>query len=381
MKEKIIIFTAGYFPAEKYGGPPVSIKNMCASLRDTFDFYIICRNTDLDGAVLDVETNKFIHMNSSGEQVFYLESKDWNYVNFLKIIKEVDPALIYLQSFFAAKTLIPVLRCANKLNKKLLIAPRGELLPGAIKNKWLKKIIYIKVMKHFCKSKNIYFQATSEEESGAISYYLNDKVYYLNNFPTMKNSTEEMKSKKEKGKLRLVYISRITPKKNLDFALEVINEISSGEVIFDIYGPKEDEEYWERCKQRFNNNEKVMINYKGTLSHQQVMPTFFGYDFFFFPTWSENFGHVITEAMASDCPVIISDNTPWNEINNYHSGFSINLGDKSSFVGTIEKLIGIGNNEYQKILINNRKFCKEKFKVDKIKKEYNEIFEVIINDE
>lgn len=380
MKEKIIIFTTGYFPAEKYGGPPVSIKNMCAALRDKFDFYVICRNTDLDGSILDVETDKFIHMNNSGEQVLYLESKDWNYVNFLKIIKEVDPALIYLQSFFAAKTVIPVLRCVNKTNKKLLIAPRGELLPGAIKNKWLKKIIYIKIMKRFFKSNNIYFQATSEEEISAVSQHLNNKYFYLNNFPTMKNLIGKTKSKKEKGKLRLVFISRITPKKNLDFALEVLNEISSGEIIFDIYGPKEDEEYWERCKQKFNNNEKVIINYKGNLSHKQVMSTFFEYDFFFFPTWSENFGHVITEAMVSECPVIISDNTPWSEINNYHSGFSINLGDKSSFVGTIKKLIGIGNDEYQKILINNRKFCKEKFKVDKIKKEYNEIFEVIIND-
>ncbi|MEK2457233.1 glycosyltransferase [Tetragenococcus halophilus] len=378
MKEKIIIFTTGYFPAEKYGGPPVSIKNMCATLRDKFDFYVICRNTDLDGSVLDVETDKFIHMNNSGEQVLYLESKDWNYVNFLKIIKEVDPALIYLQSFFAAKTVIPVLRCVNKTNKKLLIAPRGELLPGAIKNKWLKKIIYIKIMKRFFKSNNIYFQATSEEEISAVSQHLNNKYFYLNNFPTMKNSTEEMKPKKEKGKLRLVFISRITPKKNLDFALEVINEISSGEVIFDIYGPKEDEEYWEKCRQKFNNNKKVFINYKGNLSHQQVMSTFFEYDFFFFPTWSENFGHVITEAMASDCPVIISDNTPWNEINDYHSGFSLSLDNKNKFIKTIENLLNLTDDEYKKILVNNRKFLKEKLKVEELKKTYEKVFEDII---
>nr|WP_257571326.1 glycosyltransferase [Tetragenococcus halophilus] len=187
-----------------------------------------------------------------------------------------------------------------------------------------------------------------------------------------------MKPKKEKGKLRLVFISRITPKKNLDFALEVINEISSGEVIFDIYGPKEDEEYWEKCRQKFNNNKKVFINYKGNLSHQQVMSTFFEYDFFFFPTWSENFGHVITEAMASDCPVIISDNTPWNEINDYHSGFSLSLDNKNKFIKTIENLLNLTDDEYKKILVNNRKFLKEKLKVEELKKTYEKVFEDII---
>ncbi|MDN6731339.1 MAG: glycosyl transferase family 1, partial [Atopostipes suicloacalis] len=106
MKEKILIFTAGYFPAEKYGGPPVSIKNMCIALQDKFDFYIVCKNTDLDGTILDVEFNRFTRITDSEEYVLYLENKKWRYNNFLEIIEWVDPDLIYLQSFFSARTLI-----------------------------------------------------------------------------------------------------------------------------------------------------------------------------------------------------------------------------------------------------------------------------------
>jgi hypothetical protein len=38
------------------------------------------------------------------------------------------------------------------------------------------------------------------------------------------------------------------------------------------------------------------------------------YDLFLFPTLGENYGHVISEALASGCPVVISDQTPWRNL-------------------------------------------------------------------
>jgi glycosyltransferase involved in cell wall biosynthesis len=33
-----------------------------------------------------------------------------------------------------------------------------------------------------------------------------------------------------------------------------------------------------------------------------------------FPTLGENFGHVIAESLSASCPVICSDQTPWNDV-------------------------------------------------------------------
>ena len=46
----------------------------------------------------------------------------------------------------------------------------------------------------------------------------------------------------------------------------------------------------------------------------QVISTFGLYDAFVFPTLGENFGHVIAESLASSCPVICSDQTPWTPV-------------------------------------------------------------------
>jgi len=38
------------------------------------------------------------------------------------------------------------------------------------------------------------------------------------------------------------------------------------------------------------------------------------YDAFIFPTLGENFGHVIIESLSAGCPVLCSDQTPWNDV-------------------------------------------------------------------
>lgn len=36
---KVLIITEGYFPGNNYGGPPVSINNLCRLLKDKADFF------------------------------------------------------------------------------------------------------------------------------------------------------------------------------------------------------------------------------------------------------------------------------------------------------------------------------------------------------
>ena len=43
---KVLIITEGYFPGNNYGGPPVSINNLCRLLKDKADFFIITKDHD-----------------------------------------------------------------------------------------------------------------------------------------------------------------------------------------------------------------------------------------------------------------------------------------------------------------------------------------------
>src|SRR3546814_8414185 len=49
------------------------------------------------------------------------------------------------------------------------------------------------------------------------------------------------------GPLRITFLSRISPMKNLLFCLETLARVHVP-VVFTIYGPREDHEYWQRCE-------------------------------------------------------------------------------------------------------------------------------------
>ena len=48
-------------------------------------------------------------------------------------------------------------------------------------------------------------------------------------------------------------------------------------------------------------------------------------DLFFFPAHGENYGHVIAEAMAAGCPVLISDQTAWRNLEEKGAGWDLPL--------------------------------------------------------
>ena len=50
------------------------------------------------------------------------------------------------------------------------------------------------------------------------------------------------------GVLRVAFVGRIAPIKQLDFALDSLGKVGT-RVDFDIYGPAEDEAYWRRCRE------------------------------------------------------------------------------------------------------------------------------------
>ncbi|MBP1043646.1 glycosyltransferase family 4 protein [Vagococcus sp. BWB3-3] len=358
MKKRILIVTEGYFPAENYGGPPVSVRNLCNNLKDEFDFFIIAKAHDLNSK--EKLSGIVEGWNTRDEaKVTYLSNDSFKSSSFNKIIKEVKPDLIYLQSFFSYTYVPQMLRISKKNDIKTLIAPRGELLEGAYRKKW-KKLPYKNILKWLYIDEKVFFHATSENEINSIKSAFGNKNTILS-FPNLpsgkfdKNIEKDVK-KKDSGKLSLVFISRIVPKKNLIYALEILREIK-GDVIFDIFGPTEDKLYWEKCQKAIKElPPNIVVNYKGILKNEEVKSRLSNYHFLLFPTLSENYGHVIVEAMLASCPVILSDQTPWNKIVEYEGGFVFPLKNKSMFIEVVQNLVLIDDNVYKNIEKNNEKF-------------------------
>lgn len=363
--KKILIFTEYYLPGVKGGGPIQSIKNLVDNLVDDYDFYIITSDRDLqDTKAYDgIEYNKWVKVNKANVQ--YINKNNMKSNELIKIINSVEYDLIFLNSFFSYRfsILILFLNKYNKITKtSLLLAPRGEFSLGALKLKSFKKKIYIFITNMFKLYTDVNWLASAEEEKKDINRITsnNGNISVATDLTAnYKDFNYNKKINKIKGKLKIVFISRIHPKKNLLYAINLLENIK-GDVLFDIYGPIEDLEYWRKCEKSISNlNKNINVEYKGTINHSKVIETFEYYHIFLFPTLGENFGHVISEALIAGCPIIISDQTPWLNLEKIQVGFDINLKNHEMFIEKIQYFVDMNYDEYQKYSKNAYNFIKE----------------------
>lgn len=375
---KILIFAGGFFPGKTFGGPPVSVDNFCSLMKE-YDCYIVTSDHD-NGSTTRYEGIDSGWNDRGNAKVLYLSDKDYFSIKKLDaVVKEVKPDVIYLQSLFQDLALLGLI-VAKKNSTKVLLAPRGELCAGAFKKKY-KKVPYILGLKIIALLRGVHYQSTSDEETEAIHKYLKapyKRIHYLTNIPSIPKKSY-IRPDKKRGEAAIVFLSRIHPKKNLSFALNCLNEVK-GKVKFDIYGPLEDKEYWGKCQEIINSlPSNVTVQYCGLISHDDVHEVFSHYNAFLFPTLSENYGHVIAEAMLSGCAPIISDQTPWNGINDFNAGWALPLVEQGKFVEAIEQVVEYNDTQMQEIESAIKRYINTKLQISNIKLEYEKAFTEIIN--
>ena len=71
---------------------------------------------------------------------------------------------------------------------------------------------------------------------------------------------------------------------------------------------------------------------------------------FLFPTLGENYGHVIQEALSAGCPCILSDQTPWNSLEENNAGYIYPLEDLLSYIKSIEHYAALNQDEFNKVV-------------------------------
>jgi glycosyltransferase involved in cell wall biosynthesis len=386
MRHKIILTFLGYYlPGYKAGGPIRTLENMTKALNDDFLFKIITSDRDMndDSSYKGIEVNKWVNVESS--KVFYLSPDNINPKYILNIIKETEYDILYLNSFFSLKfTILPlILRRLNFFSSKsIIVAPRGEFSEGALKIKSLKKRFFIRFAKFLKLYDDIVWQASSNYEKEDIKRVFNNKlnVVIAPDLPGQSHKEKQVKrNPKESGSIKILFLSRISKKKNLDYALKLVQKLS-GNVVFNIYGPLEDKYYWQECKNIISTmSNNIEINYCGSVPHEKVNEIMSNHDLFLFPTHGENFGHVILEALVAGCPVLISDNTPWRNLENKQAGWDINLSDKSGFLKVLNEILNMDSDSYKLLSENARKYGLKHTLDENIVKQNKRLFNKVLS--
>lgn len=356
MGNKILIFADYFFPGYKAGGPIRSIMNIVDILKPDAEILLITTNKDwsVDTPYTEYPTNKWVTV-LENVQALYLDIKQVNPERLISEIRQIKPSCIFLNSLYSPFSRI-VFKLLNnhKIIFKVAVAIRGELAPKAIKIRWYLKIPYLLMLRLNGLAKKIIWLPTNAHELSQIKHFFGENIKFevIDNIPRNEH-VEWTPLVKEKNELKLIFLSRIDEMKNLVLILKVLSKIKQGNIIFDIYGSNKDEAYLNLCRSLIENlSSNIKVNIKAPINSYSVVALLQNYHFLVQPSFGENFGHSIFEAFLSGIPVIISDRTPWKDLEQKKIGWDLDIKDEDKWLEVLTHCIEMNDNEY-KILSRN----------------------------
>jgi glycosyltransferase involved in cell wall biosynthesis len=279
--------------------------------------------------------------------VNFIKESFFSHINLKQIKIILKNEIIHFSSFFYKLTIFYFL-IGIFSNKKIVISPRGEFYPPALKRKSLIKMIYINCFKIF--QNKINFHATNEEEEKIIKrFFPGSKVFTI---PNLINISKPLNEKKNNN---LLFLGRINPIKNIDLLIEAYANLSAeikskfsliivGEAFLDY-----EKKYFKKLKVLIKSkdlNDKV--KFLGPIYGNQKLKIISESYCLILPSKSENFGNVVLEAISQNTPVIASKNTPWKILKDNNAGYWISP-TVDSINSTLNELILLDNKRYSKI--------------------------------
>jgi len=393
---KLLCVTPSYWPAFRYGGPIASNHNLNRALvKKGIDVTVYTTNVGLDKKI---SLNQEVNVNGVKVTYFnfikffeFLGTTGWQFSLELthalkRNLNSVD--IVYLPAVWNYPTTVAVYYC-RKYRKPYIVALKGVLYPYTKnKNAW-KKWPYYKLFaeKNIKNATAIHY--TSEDEAiRCHSLFLGLKnqaiiipngieLSEFNNLPARDNLRKRYPILKDKK--IILFLGRINWIKGLDILVKAYSRLvkERDDVHLLIVGSDE-KGYGEKVRS-WLKNEGVLerVTFAGMLSGREKLEAFAGSDVFVLPSYSENFGMAVVEAMACNLPVIISDKVGiYEEVEKAKAGFIIHT-DENELYSAMVKILD-NKQESLEMGRRGRKLVEEHFASEKVADKMIKVFEGII---
>lgn len=313
-----------------HGGPSRSIPGLCAEL-DRLGYCVQILTDDItgdrlpiSGTVLTVDVGQSV-MSAMAGFVPLLNSRIDRAI--LKLIHDSSRTVIHNHGLW-----LPINYSAGKISRRTttpcVITPRGMLSSWALKQRTVqKKLAWLVFQRRVLAQANV-IHVTSEEELREVRELgLKQPVALIPNgveIPSEKRSFEI-----DDSNYTALFISRLHEKKGLENLIHAWNIVKPSGWKLLIVGPAE-AEYRKRLKllvkETFPTPEIII---SGAVSDREKWQLYREANLFVLPSYSENFGLVVGEAMAVGLPVITTTATPWKVISDEKCGWWIDMGVES----------------------------------------------------
>jgi glycosyltransferase involved in cell wall biosynthesis len=350
---KVLIFVDYFTPAYKAGGPIRIFEAVARSASKENPVFIATQNQDWgESAPLSgVPENQWHRFENA--QVLYTSRCRRKLSKISALINEVGPSAIHINSLFSRTWTLKVL-LLNRFGKiknrtHVYLSPHGELASSALGLKPWRKRAFLAIAKAVGLFNGLEWIATSAKEIDEIRVEIGSRAKIKFVPPPFPQVYPHAPSKKVPGTLRMIFLARLSAMKNIQFLLAVLPKVR-GKVNFDIYGPVDPQfaVTWSETLARLRKeNPLAKIDYLGPVPSSESTARLAEYDLFVQPSLSENFGYSIVEALSAGTPVLISDRTPWNEINSVRIGAALALDNAQPWIEALQSFIDMDLEEWR----------------------------------
>jgi glycosyltransferase involved in cell wall biosynthesis len=287
-------------------------------LSDEFSFFVCTRAHDVGADEFFEEARRKAWFCTKDFKVFYIKGL-YDYLKFLFELRSNEYHKIYFNSVFSFWfSIIPILFLRITSSKsffdKVIIAPRGELMTGALNTRKYRKTIFLGIMKIVNMYSNVTWHSSNQLETKFIkkTFGSDARIKEAQDLSVRTNLYFNTELVGLSSVLKLVFVSRITPKKNLSFLLKVLKKCDFP-IFLTVVGPAEDQNYWEICQRGIQDLPKnISVEVVGPVTYEKVNKYYLNADLLALPTLGENFGHVFVEAMMAGAGLITSKNNIWS---------------------------------------------------------------------
>lgn len=362
MRPRVLNCLGCYWPGNEATGPNQSFRALASGLRDSYRFKVVSGSPIGSG---ESARSCSAWSDDGYAMVKRCPPGRLSARHIRRILCDTDYELLLLNSFFDREFTIAIL-IMRKLGliprRPTILSPRGEFAPGALSIKPRRKRAYIALARQLGLLDDVWLHATADHEAADMERLnLGERAILRAPDPAQLFDPPQFSAQTAGDhRLRIAFVGRLTPVKNLNFALDVLSKTSVPND-FDIYGPVGDRHYWEACQKRIADMPKrVRIGVKGTIPNSQIPETLARYDLFFLPTLGENFGQAIHEALACGLPALISDRTPWRGLAGQEAGWDLPLDAPQHFVEKIDALASMDENERLRLRVGARRFAERR---------------------
>lgn len=303
---------------------------------------------------------------------------------YLKLLDTIRPDIVHVNCCWQPCFAYAVL-WAKKAGYPVVLSPHGMLEPWIVRRHyWTRKVPSLLAYQRRALFAADVVHATADSEQANIETISRYCPLLSDWHPTVRvigNGIDTrgiaMKTSWKKSH-RLLFLSRVHPKKGVDLLLQAFSKLRT------LDGPLHDYvlQIAGEGDSAYLSNLRSLADSLGVGEQAQWLGGVYGdrkwelmreADLLVLPTYSENFGIVVAEALASGTPVLTTKGTPWNVLDTAHCGWCVDV-TVDAVRSALCKFADTSEDELQQMGLRGRSLVEENYDARSIAREYVKLY-------